>query len=89
MTELGNKHECLSCSTKFYDLGKSKLICPNCGADQKELAEAGEGSTTKEKRKPKAKKKAKTAKKKKKKVEPEEAVDTDKDTTPDTKDKKK
>ena len=77
MTELGNKHECLSCSTKFYDLGKSELICPKCGADQKELAEAGEGSKTKEKRKAKPKKKAKKAKKAKKKAAAEETVETD------------
>lgn len=81
MTELGNKHECLSCSTKFYDLGKSELICPKCGADQKELAEAGEGSTTKEKRKAKPKKKAKTSKKKaaaKEKVEADAAPEDEK-----------
>jgi len=76
MTELGNKHECLGCSTKFYDLGKNELICPSCGENQKDLAEAldssgGKGtlgrkksSKTKEKRKAKPKKKAKKAKKK-------------------------
>lgn len=68
MTELGNKHECLSCSTKFYDLGKSELICPKCGADQKELAEADEGAGAKEKRRPK--KKAKSASKKAKAKKP-------------------
>lgn len=82
MAELGNKHECLSCSTKFYDLGKSELICPKCGADQKELAEAGEGSNAKEKRKPKPKKKARAAKKK---VKPKKSVDTGEDPTSDTK----
>ena len=68
MTELGNKHECLSCSTKFYDLGKSELICPKCGADQKELAEANEGAGDKAQRRPK--KKAKSAAKKAKADEP-------------------
>lgn len=38
MADLGNKHECLNCGTKFYDLGRSELICPSCGADQEELA---------------------------------------------------
>ncbi len=33
-SKLGNKHECNSCGTKFYDLGKSKQICPQCGVDQ-------------------------------------------------------
>ncbi len=32
--KLGNKHECTSCDAKFYDLGKSELVCPKCGADQ-------------------------------------------------------
>ena len=37
MTEpkLGTKHECQSCGTKFYDLGRPKQICPQCGTDQK------------------------------------------------------
>jgi uncharacterized protein (TIGR02300 family) len=39
MADLGNKHECLSCGTKFYDLGRSQLVCPGCGGDQEELAE--------------------------------------------------
>jgi uncharacterized protein (TIGR02300 family) len=38
MVELGNKHECLGCGTKFYDLGKNQTVCPKCGADQDELA---------------------------------------------------
>lgn len=42
MTEakLGSKHECPSCSTKFYDLGKTDPVCPSCGAD---LQAAGDG----------------------------------------------
>jgi uncharacterized protein (TIGR02300 family) len=38
--KLGTKHECYNCSTKFYDLGKSEVICPKCGADQKNAAQA-------------------------------------------------
>jgi hypothetical protein len=38
MADLGNKHECSSCGTKFYDLGRSQLVCPSCGGDQEELA---------------------------------------------------
>lgn len=64
MVELGNKHECLNCGTKFYDLGKSDLICPSCEMDQAEIAEQGEGSA---KAKSPSKKKSKTAAKKKKK----------------------
>ena len=48
MTDLGNKHECLGCGAKFYDLGKSELICPKCGENQKELAETQNGAAGKE-----------------------------------------
>jgi uncharacterized protein (TIGR02300 family) len=34
--DLGTKHTCFKCSTKFYDLRKSPAICPKCGADQKD-----------------------------------------------------
>lgn len=30
--ELGTKHECPSCNTKYYDLGKADAPCPKCGA---------------------------------------------------------
>ena len=32
-TELGNKHLCTSCNTKFYDLQKEVPICPKCGEE--------------------------------------------------------
>jgi uncharacterized protein (TIGR02300 family) len=38
--KLGTKHECFNCGTKFYDLGKSEAICPKCGSDQKNAAQA-------------------------------------------------
>jgi uncharacterized protein (TIGR02300 family) len=28
----GTKRVCLSCATRFYDFGKSPIICPACGA---------------------------------------------------------
>ena len=31
--ELGNKHLCASCGTKFYDLKKEVPKCPKCGAE--------------------------------------------------------
>jgi uncharacterized protein (TIGR02300 family) len=43
--KLGTKHECFSCGTKFYDLGKSEAICPKCGADQKNAAQAESAAT--------------------------------------------
>lgn len=29
----GLKRICASCTTRFYDLGKSPIICPKCGAE--------------------------------------------------------
>ncbi|HVR44824.1 MAG TPA: TIGR02300 family protein [Thermoanaerobaculia bacterium] len=40
MANLGRKHSCYSCQTKFYDLGKAQAICPRCGADQKNAEDA-------------------------------------------------
>jgi len=76
MVELGNKHECLSCGTKFYDLGKSQLICPSCEGDQAELAkELGDKPKTKATKKKsaakKSKPKAKAPKKKSAKAKPD------------------
>lgn len=34
--DLGNKHVCFKCGTKFYDLKKPDPLCPKCGADQRE-----------------------------------------------------
>ena len=33
--DLGTKHVCWKCSTKFYDLKKADPVCPKCGADPK------------------------------------------------------
>ena len=30
--EWGRKRTCQSCGTKYYDLNKSPMICPSCGA---------------------------------------------------------
>ena len=32
--ELGTKRICVSCGTRFYDLGKVPAICPKCGTEQ-------------------------------------------------------
>lgn len=34
--DLGTKHTCFKCGTKFYDLKKPVPVCPKCGADQRE-----------------------------------------------------
>jgi uncharacterized protein (TIGR02300 family) len=35
--DLGTKHTCYKCQTKFYDMKKPAPICPKCGADQREM----------------------------------------------------
>ncbi|MHB1305265.1 MAG: TIGR02300 family protein [Acidiphilium sp.] len=32
--ELGNKHTCVSCGARFFDLGNVPAICPKCGTEQ-------------------------------------------------------
>ena len=34
--DLGTKHTCWKCSTKFYDLKKADPVCPKCGADPRQ-----------------------------------------------------
>ena len=72
MTTLGNKHECSSCGAKFYDLGKSKIVCPSCGTDQAE-AEEDEASAGKA---PAARKRKKAAATKKQPKVAEASEDT-------------
>ena len=36
MPDLGLKHECFRCGTKFYDLRRTPVLCPKCGTDQKD-----------------------------------------------------
>ena len=31
--ELGSKHQCQNCGTKFFDLNRSPILCPKCGAE--------------------------------------------------------
>jgi hypothetical protein len=30
---LGIRRRCLSCATAFYDLGRTPILCPKCGAE--------------------------------------------------------
>ena len=34
--DLGTKHVCFKCQTKFYDMKKPDPLCPKCGSDQRE-----------------------------------------------------
>ncbi len=34
--DLGTKHVCFKCGTRFYDLKKPEPLCPKCGADQRQ-----------------------------------------------------
>ncbi len=36
MKDLGAKHTCYQCGTRFYDLKRPAPICPKCGADQRQ-----------------------------------------------------
>ena len=31
--DLGKKRACLACGMRFYDFGRSPIICPGCGAE--------------------------------------------------------
>ena len=37
--QLGKRHTCHACGTKYYDLGREEPLCPKCGAS---LAESPE-----------------------------------------------
>lgn len=32
--ELGEKHTCVSCGARFFDLGKQPAVCPKCSTEQ-------------------------------------------------------
>jgi hypothetical protein len=57
--KLGNKYDCYSCGTKFYDLGKAEPICPKCGANQKDASQGESASASQSSRR---KRKAEVAK---------------------------
>jgi len=79
MVELGSKHECISCSVKFYDMGKPEAVCPACGANQKDAAEEQSANLANARAKKKASRKksakAKPAKQEAKAAEPEKKAD--------------
>jgi uncharacterized protein (TIGR02300 family) len=52
--DLGTKHSCFKCGTKFYDMRKPEPICPKCGADQRQ-AVASKPSPAAERRRAPAK----------------------------------
>ena len=63
---LGSKHECYNCGTRFYDLGKPESICPKCGANQKDAASNESPATT-------------TAARRKRKADIPKVIETDDD----------
>ncbi len=67
--KLGNKFDCYSCGTKFYDLGKSDPVCPKCSANQKD---ANQGDNAQ----------ASQASRRKRKVDVPKAVDLDDEEAP-------
>ena len=49
--DLGSKHVCFKCSTKFYDFKKPEPICPKCGANQTHAAPSTQLAATQAARK--------------------------------------
>jgi uncharacterized protein (TIGR02300 family) len=41
--ELGSKHKCQNCGTKFFDLNKDPIVCPKCGEVQASSGPAARG----------------------------------------------
>lgn len=59
MPELGDKHTCADCETKYYDLGRPDATCPKCGSanrvvDDEVAAVPARAPRTKSQPKPKA-----------------------------------
>lgn len=51
--EWGLKRTCTSCSARFYDLNKTPIICPKCGAEnEKEIVKIKRGTKTAKKAAP-------------------------------------
>jgi uncharacterized protein (TIGR02300 family) len=63
--DLGTKHTCFKCGTKFYDMKKPAPICPKCGANQNDAPKSA----------PAAEKRVRAAPKAVAPVEPEVEVD--------------
>ncbi len=38
--ELGTKRQCQECEARFYDLGKTPMMCPECGSEFKVVVAA-------------------------------------------------
>ncbi len=51
--DLGTKHTCFKCGTKFYDLKKPEPLCPKCGADQRQGPASKPSSSAEKRRAPK------------------------------------
>jgi uncharacterized protein (TIGR02300 family) len=52
--DLGTKHTCWKCGTKFYDLKKPSPLCPKCGADPRHAPVVKAPSAAEKKRAAKA-----------------------------------
>jgi uncharacterized protein (TIGR02300 family) len=51
--DLGSKHTCFKCGTRFYDLKKPEPICPKCGADQRQSPASKPSGGAEKRRQPK------------------------------------
>ncbi len=76
--DLGTKHTCFKCGTRFYDLKKPEPICPKCGADQRQ-SPASKPSPAAERRSRPAKPVAPVAPVEEAEAEPDDDADADAD----------
>ena len=47
-TELGSKQKCQNCGTKFFDLNKYPIVCPNCCTTQTSAGPSAARASTRE-----------------------------------------
>ena len=45
----GSKHICQECEAKYYDMGRSPIICPSCGVELVEKPILSKSSSTRDK----------------------------------------
>ncbi len=76
--DLGTKHTCFKCGTKFYDMKKPEPVCPKCGADQRQ-SPASKPSPAAERRSRPAKPVAPVAPVEEAEAEPDDDADADAD----------
>ncbi|HEU4385481.1 MAG TPA: FYDLN acid domain-containing protein [Anaeromyxobacteraceae bacterium] len=81
--DLGTKHTCFKCGTRFYDLKKPAPVCPKCGTDQREGPASKAPPAERRRPAPKPPPEPEVAVSEDLEEEGEEVVDEDEETPPD------